>query len=106
MVKRRDHPHMLVMTGAPARQSITSKGTTMPLAQLAVDEGPHNSDGLLLHGCDETVQVTAFISRRVIDELVEPSQPYGRRNSLFLKPYQARRTHTSTAIARVLTSTD
>lgn len=42
----------------------------MPLTQFSVDEGPHNSDGMLLHGRDETAQVTAFISRRVMDDWV------------------------------------
>ena len=55
----------------------------MALIQLAVDESPHNSDGLLLHGCDNARQVTAFISRRVMDDWVDPRQPYGRRTSLF-----------------------
>src|SRR5260221_8669396 len=104
MANRRDHPHMQVMTGASARQSLTSKGTTMRPAQLAVDEGPHNSDGLLLHGCDETVQVTAFISRRVMDDWVDPRQPYGRRKRLFRKQYNALGTHNLPAIARIVTA--
>jgi hypothetical protein len=36
----------------------------MPLTRLAVDQGAHNSDGLLLRGCDGPLPVTAFISRR------------------------------------------
>ena len=76
----------------------------MPLAQLAVDEGPHNSDGLLLHGWDETAQVTAFISRRVMDDWVDPRQPYGRRKSLFRKQYNALGTHNLPAIARIVTA--
>jgi hypothetical protein len=104
MAKRRDHPHMHVKIGAPAQQPITSKRTPMPLAQLAVDEGPHNSDGLLLHGWDETAQVTAFISRRVMDDWADPRQPYGRRKSLFRKQYNALGTHNLPAIARIVTA--
>jgi hypothetical protein len=102
MAKRRDHPHMHVKTGAPAQ--ITSKGTPMPLAQLAVDEGPHNSDGLLLHGWDEAARITAFISRRVMDDWVDPRQPYWRRKSLFRKQYNALGTHNLPAIARIVTA--
>jgi len=76
----------------------------MPLAQLAVDEGPHNSDGLLLHGWDDTAQITAFISRRVMDDWVDPRQPYGRRKSLFRKQYNALGTHNLPAIARIVTA--
>ena len=76
----------------------------MPLAQLAVDEGPHNSDGLLLHGWDDTAQITAFISRRVMDDWVDPRQPYGRRKSLFRKQYNALGTHNLPAIARIATA--
>jgi hypothetical protein len=34
----------------------------MPLTGLAVDEGPHNMDGLLLHAWDGPERVEAFIS--------------------------------------------
>src|SRR6202035_398867 len=70
-----------------------------PLVQLAVDEGPHNSDGLLLHGWDDTAQITAFISRRVMDDWVDP-----RRKSLFRKQYNALGTHNLPAIARIVTA--
>jgi hypothetical protein len=76
----------------------------MPLTQLSVDEGPHNSDGLLLHGWDGTVQVTAFISRRVMDDWVDPRQPYGRRKSLFRKQYNALGKHNLPAITRIVTT--
>jgi hypothetical protein len=76
----------------------------MPLTQLSVDEGPHNRDGLVLHGRDETAQVTAFISRRVMDDWVDPRQPYGRRKSLFRKQYNALGTHNLPAIARIFTA--
>ena len=40
----------------------------MPLERLAVDDSPHNRDGLVLHGYDGSSEVTAFISRLVIDD--------------------------------------
>jgi len=76
----------------------------MALTQLAVDESPHNSDGLLLHGCDEARQVTAFISRRVMDDWVDPRQPYGRRTSLFRKQYNILGKHNLPAITRIVTA--
>jgi hypothetical protein len=39
----------------------------MPLTGLAVDDGPHNMDGLLLHARDGSERVEAFISRRVME---------------------------------------
>ncbi len=53
----------------------------MKLKQFAVDDSPHNSDGLMLHGWDEDQPVTGFISRRVMDDWVDPRQPYGRRKA-------------------------
>jgi hypothetical protein len=61
----------------------------MKLTQFAVDDGPHNSDGLLLHGWDEDQQVTGFISRRVMDDWVDPRQPYRGRKSLYREQYNA-----------------
>jgi hypothetical protein len=48
---------------------------TMKLTQFAVDDGSHNSDGLLLHGSDGDQQVTGFISRRVMDDWSIPDSP-------------------------------
>jgi hypothetical protein len=39
----------------------------MSLTEIAVDDGPHNMDGLLLHAWDGSERVEAFISRRVMD---------------------------------------
>jgi hypothetical protein len=44
----------------------------MPLTQLAVDDGPHSMDGLLLHAWDGAAKVEAFIGRRVMDNWVIP----------------------------------
>jgi len=41
---------------------------------LAIDDGPHNSDGLLLHAWDGSERVRAFISRRVMEDWVDPKQ--------------------------------
>jgi len=76
----------------------------MELTQLVVDDGPHKSDGLLLHGRDGTQQVTAFISRRVMDDWVDPKQPNGRRISLFREQYNALGKHNLPAIKRIVTS--
>jgi hypothetical protein len=76
----------------------------MALIQLAVDESPHNSDGLLLHGCDGAREVTAFISRRVMDDWVDPRQPYGRKTSLFRKQYNILGKHNLPAITRIVTA--
>jgi hypothetical protein len=58
------------------------EGSTMTLARLAVDETPHNMDGLLLHGWDGSERVEAFISRRVMDSWVDPRDPYRKGRSL------------------------
>jgi hypothetical protein len=76
----------------------------MQLTQFAVDDGPHNSDGLLLHGWDGSQQVTAFVSRRVMDNWVDPRQPYGRRKSLFREQYNALGKGNLPAIERIVTS--
>ena len=76
----------------------------MQLTGLAVDNSPHNSDGLLLHGWDGDHQVTAFISRRVMDDWVDPRQPYARRKSLFREQYNALGKRNLAAIERIVTS--
>jgi len=76
----------------------------MPFTGLTVDNGPHNSDGLLLHGWDGCERVTAFISRRVMDDWVDPRWPYGRRKSLFRAQYNALGNRNLSAIERIVTS--
>jgi hypothetical protein len=76
----------------------------MPLTQLSVDEGPHNRDGLVLHGRSETAQVTAFISRRVMADWGDPRQRYGRRKRRFREQYNALGTPNLPAIARIVTA--
>lgn len=76
----------------------------MKLTQFAVDDGPHNSDGLLLHGLDGDQQVTGFISRRVMDDWVDPRQPYRGRKSLYREQYNALGKRNLAAIERIVTS--
>jgi hypothetical protein len=76
----------------------------MKLTQFAVDESPHNSDGLLLHGWDGDQPVTGFISRRVMDDWVDPRQPYRGRRSLYREQYNALGKRNLAAIARLVTS--
>jgi len=45
------------------------------LNQFAVDDSTHNRDGLVLHGWDRAEMVTAFISRRVMDDWSIPGSP-------------------------------
>jgi len=69
----------------------------MPLTGLAVDDGPHTSDGLLLHAWDGSERVTAFIGRRVMDDWVDPREPYGRRKKV---SFARNTTHSVNAICR------
>ena len=75
----------------------------MPLTRLTVDEGPHNSDGLLLHAWDGTEKVTAFIGRRVMEDWVDPKQ-LGRRQSLFSDQYNALGKRNLSVIKRIVAS--
>ena len=76
----------------------------MKFTEFAVDDGPHNSDGLLLHGWDGDRQVTAFISRRVMDDWVDPRQPYRGRSSLYREQYNALGKRNLAAIERIAAS--
>ena len=76
----------------------------MPLTELAVDDGPHNMDGLLLHARDGSERVEAFISRRVMDSWVDPIEPDGRRKSLLRAKYNALGKLNLAAIERIVTS--
>ena len=76
----------------------------MTLTQFAVDDGPHNSDGLLLRGWDGDQQVTGFVSRRVMDDWVDPRQPYRGRKSLYREQYNALGKRNLAAIERIVTS--
>ena len=81
-------------------------GPIVKLTKFAVDDSAHNSDGLLLHGWDGDQQVTAFISRRVLDDWVDPRQPYRGRRSLYREQYNALGKRNLAAIERIATSKD
>jgi len=76
----------------------------MKLTQFTVDDSPHNRDGLLLRGWDGDQPVTGFISRRVMDDWVDPRQPYRGRKSLYREQYNALGKCNLAAIERVLMS--
>ena len=63
----------------------------------------HNSDGLFLHGWDGPQQVTAFISRRVMDDWVDPRRSLKSRKSLFRAQYNALGNRNLPAIERIAT---
>jgi hypothetical protein len=73
----------------------------MPLTSFAVDDGPHNMDGLLLHANDGPQRAEVFISRRVMDLWLDPVEPYGRRKSLFREQYNALGKRNLSAIERI-----
>jgi hypothetical protein len=76
----------------------------MSLTEIAVDDGPHNMDGLLLHAWDGSERVEAFISRRVMDSWVDPRGSYESRRSLFRDQYNALGKVNLAAIERIVTS--
>ena len=76
----------------------------MPLTGLAVDEGPHNMDGLLLHAWDGPERVEAFISRPVMDSWVDPREPDRGRRSLLRAQYNALGKFNLAAIERIVGS--
>jgi hypothetical protein len=73
----------------------------MPLTGIAVDEGPHNMDGLLLHAWEGSERVEAFISRRVMDSWIDPREPYRGRRSLLRTQYNALGKINLAAIGRI-----
>jgi hypothetical protein len=74
----------------------------MALTGLAVDDGPHNMDGLLLHAWEGPERVEAFISRRVMDSWVDPREPYRGRRSLLREQYNALGKFNLAAIERIV----
>jgi len=76
----------------------------MPLTALAVDEGPHNMDGLLLHASEGSERVEAFISRLVMDSWLDPRERYAGRRSLLRAQYNALGKFNLAAIERIVVS--
>jgi hypothetical protein len=79
-------------------------GSAAPrLSRFAVDDSPHSNDGLLLHGWDGPQRVTAFISRHVMDDWVDPRRSIYSRKSLFRAQYNALGERNLPAIERIAT---
>jgi hypothetical protein len=83
-----DHPKNQNFLANAVHSSEKAGGSAVSrLALFAVDETAHSNDGLLLHGWDGPEQVTAFISRRVMDDWVDPRRSLKSRKSLFRAEY-------------------
>ena len=74
----------------------------MSLAQLSIDDGPHNMDGLRLVAQDGPEQVEAFIGRKVMDVWADSVQHAGARQSLFRDQYNALGEVNLAAIQRIV----
>jgi hypothetical protein len=90
--------------GNSAYRDTRNRRRIMKLTQFTVDNSPHNRDGLLLRGWDGDQPVTGFISRRVMDDWVDPRQPYRGRKSLYREQYNALGKCNLAAIERVVMS--
>ncbi len=76
----------------------------MRLTELAVEEGPHNVDGSLLHAWEGFERVAAFISRPVMDSWIDPKEPYRGGRSLLRAQYNALGNFNLAAIERIAAS--
>ena len=72
------------------------------LTRFSIDDSLHNRDGLLVQAWDGDRKVDAFISRRVMDEWVEPVMLSGKRRSLFRKEYNELGQQNLSAIGRIV----
>jgi hypothetical protein len=72
------------------------------LVRFTIDESPHNSDGVLLHGWDGAQPVTAFISRHVMDDWADVRRSLNSRKSLFRSEYNALGKRNLPAIQRIV----
>ena len=69
--------------------------------RFAIDDSPHSRDGLVVQAWDDDKLIDAFISRRVMDEWVEPVS-HRKRRSLFRAEYNALGRRNLDAIARIV----
>ncbi len=99
-----NHPEHQIGLLAEATDNWQNEGGYVEpqLVHLSVDESPHSSDGLLLHCLDGAQPVTAFISRRVMDDWANPKRPPGSRKSLYRHEYNALGNRNLAAIERVV----
>lgn len=72
------------------------------LTRFSIDDSLHNRDGLLVQAWDGDRKVDAFISRRVMDEWVEPVMLSNKRRSLFRKEYNDLGQRNLSAIGRIV----
>jgi hypothetical protein len=79
----------------------TRRSSPVGITDFVVNDAPQNSDGLLLHAWDGTERVTAFISRRVMDDWVNSKQSFVKRGSLFRAEYNALGKSNLAAINRI-----
>jgi hypothetical protein len=76
----------------------------MSLAELSVDNGPHNMDGLRLFAQDGSERIEAFIGRKVMDVWAESVEHCRGRQSLFRNQYNALGKLNLAAIERIVNS--
>ncbi|MDQ8728153.1 signal transduction histidine kinase [Bradyrhizobium sp. LHD-71] len=74
------------------------------LSDFSIDETPHNRDGLVITARDADLRVDAFISRKVMDEWVDPIIPAGRGRSLYRSQYNDLGRRNLPAIARIVSA--
>jgi len=100
-----NHPENKIALHAEATDSWQdqSKLIKPQLMRCAIDEGPHNSDGLLLHCLEGAQAVTAFIGRHVMDDWADPRRSTSSRKSLYRDQYNALGSRNLPAIQRIVT---
>jgi hypothetical protein len=76
----------------------------MSLAELSVDNGPHNMDGLRLFAQDGLERIEAFIGRKVMDVWAESVEHCAGRQSLLRNQYNALGKLNLAAIERIVNS--
>jgi hypothetical protein len=99
------HPEHQIGLLAEATDTWQNEGGSVEPESMrfTVDESAHNRDGLLLHGRDGAQPVTAFISRRVMDDWANAGRlPIGG-HSLFRDQYNALGRRNLPAIQRIAT---
>ncbi len=101
-----NHPEYQI--GLPAGTAVNWQNAGAPaepqLVHFALDESPHSSDGLLLHCWDGAEPVTAFISRHVMDDWVDPRRSPNSRKSLLRREYNALGKRNLPAIQRIVSA--
>ncbi len=100
-----NHPEHQIGLLSEATDTWQNVGSSMEPESMrfTVDESPHNRDGLVLHGWDGAQPVTAFISRRVMDDWASPGRLPTGRHSLFRDQYNALGCRNLPAIQRIAT---